>query len=120
METGQFVLYVIWFLIPTFFFLIALWGKLEEISDKTKKHNPSDFINQGIFVLLCVGVAIVIDQYLLPDFITPSLPDWIPVGFVQILLLPLVLLVASKIVGPSSNIRIERAPGKPGSKPKKR
>ena len=57
-------LYIIWFLIPTCFFLLALWAKLEQIGNRAQKQNPGDFLKQAYFVLLRPGFRA--DRTLLP------------------------------------------------------
>ena len=116
-------LYIVWFVIPTFFFLMALWSSLEKLSGRPKKENSEDFFKQGLFVLGCVLLAVLIERYAI-DFITNSLFQGIvPKGVWQVLLLPLILLVAAKILGPSQDIKIGRAPRpserKVQSKPRK-
>ena len=111
--------YVIWCLVPTFFFGLALWAKLENVSGQTRKDNPGDLFRQGGFVALCVGVAILLDQYLLPDLYSKFSPDWIPYGFYQLVLLPFILYLASMIIGPSTDIRISKAPKPSQRKTKK-
>lgn len=106
----QTALYVIWFLIPLFFFVMALWCWLEEMGGKTKKENPGDFLKQGLFVLACVLISIVIDRYALEAVVTSVLNDWVPLGFVQIMLLPIVLYVGALLLGPSKEILIGKAP----------
>lgn len=107
--------YVIWCLIPIFFFTLALWSKLEVLSGQVKKDNPGDLIRQGGFVSICVFIAILIDQYLLPELYPKFSPDWIPYGFYQLILLPAIFYVASRVIGPSTDIRISKAP-KPSSR----
>ena len=103
-------LYIVWFLFPLFFFGIALWSKLEEVSTKkAKRENPGDFLQQGLFVLACVIVSVLIDQFVLESIVS-HFPDFAPLGFYQIILLPLVLLVAAMTVGPSEKIRISKPP----------
>ena len=109
------LLYVIWFLLPLFFFIIALWAKLEQLSDRPKRQNPGDFFRQGVFVLVCVLISVVIDQYLLAALVDFLSSDWLPLGFFQALLLPFVLYLAARIVGPSQDVLITRAP-KPSKK----
>jgi hypothetical protein len=103
-------LYIVWFAIPTFFFLMALWSSLEKLSGRPKKENPEDFFKQGLFVLGCVLLAVLIETYAI-DFITNSIFQAIvPKGVWQVLLLPLILLIAAKLLGPSQDIKIGRAP----------
>ncbi|RIL08966.1 MAG: hypothetical protein DCC75_07640 [Proteobacteria bacterium] len=103
-------LYIVWFLIPSFFFIMAAWGLLEKFSNKHKKENPGDFFKQGIFVLACVLLCVLIDQTILPAVSEALIPEYLSLGFWQVVLLPLVLLIGSKLVGGSSPILISRAP----------
>lgn len=105
------LLYVVWFLLPLFFFGIALWAKLEKISNRRKGHdNPGDYFRQGIFVSGCVLASVAIDQFFLEPVLSPMMPNAIPVGVVQTLLLPALLWTAGKIFGPSQEILIRDAP----------
>ena len=101
-------LYIIWFLFPAFFLLLALWGKLEQMGNKQKAQNPGDFFKQGVFVLFCVIIAVFIDQQILEGLVSSFSPDFIPLGFYQVLLLPLLLLVAAKLVGPTTTISLKK------------
>lgn len=104
------LLYGAWIALPLFFFLTALWGKLETASDKRKREDVRDFFYQGIFVSVCVGIAIIIDQYFLEAIANSLAPEYLPLGFFQVILLPFILLVAAKVIGPSADIRITKAP----------
>ncbi len=103
-------LYVIWFLIPTCFFLLALWAKLEQISNRSRAQNPGDLLRQGYFVLASVLVSVLIDHFILEKVVISISPTWLPIGFYRIILLPMVLLLGAKIAGPSKDIRIAKAP----------
>ena len=103
-------LYIIWFLIPGFFFLMALWAWLEKLSDKQRQQNPKDFLKQGLFVLLCSLIAVVIDAFALESIANSLLGDYIPLPLLQILLLPVILYIGAISIGPSKQIRINRAP----------
>lgn len=112
-------LYVIWFLLPLFFLLVSLWTFLEKKSGgDSRKDKASEFFGQAMFALLCVGIAVAIDQYMLQGFVAAVSPDWIPLGFYQIVLLPFVLYVAALAIGPSKQIFITRPYG--GKKKKRR
>jgi hypothetical protein len=103
-------LYIVWFLIPTFFFLMALWSQLEKLSGRPKKENSEDFFRQGFFVLGCVLVAVLMERYAI-DYITNSIfQGFVPKGVWQVLLLPIIFLIAAKLLGPSQEIRIGKAP----------
>ena len=104
------VIHVIWFTIAGFFLLAALWAKLEQSSGRPKRSNPEDLFRQGLFVLGCVVVAYVIDDYVLQGVGLQYLPSWMPIGFVQLLLLPAILYIAAAILGPSKQILISTAP----------
>ena len=106
----EIVLYIIWGALPGFFFLMALWAKLEGVSNKGKKENPGDFFHQGLFVLACVLIALAIDTYLLGDFVTNFSPEYLSLNFYRIILLPLILLIGAQIIGPSKEISISKAP----------
>lgn len=104
------LLYVIWCAIPGFFFLMALWGKLETMSGKNQRDDIRDFFNQGLFVSMCVITSFFIDKYLLPGIVESFAPEYLPLGFFEVLLLPFVLLLAAKLFGGSNEIRILKAP----------
>ena len=102
----QIALYIIWFLLPVFFFGVGLWGKLESFGNKYRRENSGDFFRQGTFVLICCIVALVIDQFILESLVETLSPEFIPLGFYRTLLLPVILLVAALIIGPSKDIKI--------------
>ena len=99
------VIYAIWFIIPAFFFAMALWAKLEQLSKSPKKHDPSDFMKQGFFVLICALIAWVVDQYVLQPNAANLFPDLIPLALLQVLLLPAILSVAAMLTGGMKPIR---------------
>lgn len=104
------VLYILWALIPLFFFLLALWSKLEQIGGKKRQEHPEDFLKQGLFVLFCVFIAMGIDYSILAPFHEAVMPSIVPLALLQVLLLPFVLLVVAKIMGPTKDILISKAP----------
>jgi hypothetical protein len=103
-------LYIIWGLVPLFFFLMALWSVLEKFSGKKKHERPGDLFKQGLFVLFCVLLSIAIEHYLLPTIADSVSFGYIPYGVFQLTLLPLVLYIAAKIIGPTKPIQITKAP----------
>ncbi len=108
LSTLQIVLYCIWALLPLFYFGMALWSKLESLSNADKPQNPGDFIRQGVFVTLAVFAAIFFDQFILEwvcDLVGRGL---LPPTLFRIVLLPLVLLALAKITGPTRAIKINR------------
>lgn len=97
----QTALYAVWFLIPLSFLLIALWSKLEDLSGRERHENVGDYIRQGGFLFICAVVCVLLDSYLLEGFYLSLSPDWIPLGFYQVLLFPFVLVIMAKLIGPS-------------------
>ena len=114
--TMTIAIYVVWALIPLFFFLMALWSLLEKFSGKKKHERPGDLFKQGLFVLFCVLVSIAIDYYLLPAIADSIDFGYIPYGVYQLILLPSVLYMAAKIIGPTKPIQIAKAPSSSGYK----
>ena len=114
------VLYIVWFLVPTLFFILALWSKLEAVGGQTKRDNAGDMFRQGIFVLGCVLVCVLIDQTVLKNIVESTVGDSLPLGFFQAFLLPLIMLVAAKVLGPSRKILIANKTGTRGSRTPKR
>lgn len=103
-------IYIVWGLLTLFFFGLALFGKLEQMSGKGKHERPGDLFKQGLFVAFCVAISVVIDQNFLEGLVNGISPDWIPYPFYQVMLLPVVLYVAAKIIGPTKTIAISKAP----------
>lgn len=101
------ILYSIWALLPLLYFILALWGKLEQMSKSVSKQNPEDFSRQAIFLLCCVGVGILADKFLLPS-LAGMLPSFIPFGFLQVILLPIILLIGSMLIGGKEPPKIQR------------
>lgn len=105
------VLYFVWFLVPLFFFGVALWSKLETVGGKQRHERPGDNLKQAFFVLVCVLISIGIDQWALEDIATTlSFGDLLslPLGFYQIMLLPVVMYAGALLVGGSKPIRITK------------
>ncbi len=100
------LLYLIWWLLPLFFFTMALWAKLEQMSNRNKQQNPGDFFRQGIFVTIGVLISMWLDSSVLPGLIPAIFPPSIPMGFFQVILLPVVLYLMALIIGPSKEILI--------------
>lgn len=114
MGFADFVLYAFWFLFPLFYFLIALWAKLESVGNKHKREDAGDYVRQGTLVLVVAVVCVVIDQYFLRALVDSTfgviLPFDVPFGFFRIVLFPLVLILLAKVLGPSREISISKAP----------
>jgi len=108
--SSQTILYTVWVLVPGLFFLIALWGRLEQISDKQKAQNPGDFLDQGFFLAGCVVFCVLFDLFILDSLVGSISQDLLPKWFFQVLLLPCVVYIAAIWFGPSRQIRISKAP----------
>ncbi len=113
-------LYILWFSLPTIFFLMALWTKLERMGGEGKKGNASDLFSQGVFLLCCVLMAVLIDQTLLADLVSELVSESLPLGFFQFFLLPFILLIGAKTVGPSKKILISSTNNRSPRTPKRR
>ncbi|MCB0333570.1 MAG: hypothetical protein KDD55_08735 [Bdellovibrionales bacterium] len=109
----QTALYILWILVPLTYFLLALWSRLEQATHiqkgKKRSKEASDLLSQAYFVTGCSIATYFVDRYFAQE-IEPFLPSFIPLGFVQIMILPLMLLIGGYIVGGSKPIRIEKAP----------
>jgi hypothetical protein len=103
-------LYTLWFALPCIFFLLALWGTLETIGNRQKKNNSKELAKQGLFVLACSCLCVVIDLYILESIVTLINSSWFTLGFAETLILPLVLYIGAKLLGGSEEIRISKAP----------
>lgn len=102
------LLYVIWLLFPLGFFLMALWSFLEKATNRRPGlQTPGEHFKQGLFVLACVGVCIATDQYLLAQLVEGIANEWLPLPFFQVILLPFVLFVGAKLLGPTKDPTIK-------------
>ena len=116
----QTALYVIWILVPLGLFLLVLWAKLEQIAGKNKVENIPDLFSQAVFVTACSGITYLLDTYLIDIAYASLSPDFIPIGFYKILLLPFVLLLGAKVWGGSKDIMISTAPNTDAARRKKK
>ena len=105
-----YILYGIWILIPLFFLAMSLWVALENIARPDRKERPGDYLRQGLFVAGVVAAAIGIDQYALKTLVDFVSPDPTALWFARIILLPLLLFLSSRLIGPTEPIRIENLP----------
>ena len=104
------VVYAIWILIPCIYLFLGVWGKVEQLTKSSIKQNPNDFFRQGAFVTICVAIAFAVDKHLLQDFIDITLQGFLPLELAQVLLLPLIFVIAASIWGPTKKQRISAAP----------
>ena len=111
----NYVFYTIWILIPVCYYLLVIFTKFEQTTLKKKGKKPSqepgDLIKQAYFLTACTIVTLILDYTLVDQgFLEPLLPSFIPLGFIKLLLYPIVLFVGGMFVGGSKPIRIEKAP----------
>lgn len=111
-----YALYIIWALIPIFFLLMALWSYLEKTAGKKKQERPGDLLKQGLFVGICAVASVLIDIYVLPSLVESVAQDYVPYAVFQVALFPMVLYLAAKIIGPTKDIKIAKAPSSSRSK----
>jgi hypothetical protein len=104
------IIYTIWLSLPVFYLLMALWSALEKVGNKEKRESPTDQLRQALFCLVCAGIAILIDQYLLEDLANALIPSWLTLLFYQVFLYPVVLYLGAMALGPSKEILITKAP----------
>jgi hypothetical protein len=83
-----------------------VWGILENSGKGQKHHEVGNYLRQGTFLLVGAGLALAIDRYLLIPRLEGVLPEWLPLGVIEVALFPLVLLSLGAIVGPSKDISI--------------
>ena len=76
-------IYIVWFLIPLCFFLMALWSFLEALSGKGSSHAAIDLSRQGLFLFACVLASIALDYYVLPVLVDSLSFDFIPYEIFQ-------------------------------------
>lgn len=101
------IIHIIWFLFPTFFFLLALWSKLEQLSGSPSIQDTRILFKQGVFLLLCCLIAVGVDRYLFVPHLQKNLPEWLPLALLQILLFPTILLLAALCSGGSKDITLK-------------
>jgi ABC-type bacteriocin/lantibiotic exporter with double-glycine peptidase domain len=86
--------------------LLALWDYIDNKARKRKDRHSINLMKQAFFVALCVGCCVLIDQYFLDLIIESVLMNLVTRNLMLILLLPLILVVASVVAGPSKTIMI--------------
>jgi hypothetical protein len=89
---------------------MALWLWLEGIRGKKHTNEVNDFLKQGFFVLVCVGLTYGIYEMIFIPYINPSIEKFVPTFLIKFFLLPVVLYLAAIIVGPTKDIKIKKAP----------
>jgi hypothetical protein len=103
--------YLVWIFIPTIFFILILWNFLESKGKRRKKDKyTSNLFKQGMFVTGCSICCFIFDLFLLDVLHSSLIGNLVSRNFLMIITLPIVLTVASTIIGPSKEILISRAP----------
>ncbi len=101
------VLYILWFTLPVIFLIMALWYQLELWSGHGKKGDARTYLKQGLFVLVCAIVSVIIEQNFLEDLVNSLLDPLISLQLAQIILFPIVLFIAATITGGSRPVQLQ-------------
>ena len=120
MSTSDYILYTLWILVPIFYFMVILWSKLESLSSSKP---PEDFVNytrQGVITGCIVIVCIFIDRAILPGLVKAIFGEALPLMFFRIMLLPAVLYLTAKLLGPSKKPEVEEVRTIQGGRHKRR
>jgi hypothetical protein len=99
-------IYVTWILIPSVITLLAMWDFIDNKARKRKDKHSLNLMKQAFFIALCVVCCVLIDRFLLDIVVESVLMNLVTRDLMLILLLPIVLVVASVIAGPSKAIMI--------------
>jgi len=86
--------------------LMAMWDLIDNKARKRKDRHSFNLMKQAFFVSLCVVCCILIDRYLLDTIVESVLMNLVTRDLMLILLLPVVLVFASVVLGPSKSIMI--------------
>jgi hypothetical protein len=103
------IIWILWVLFATIFYLLGLWSALECRRKGLSMQEARDLFKQALFITVCVVFAMVVDHFGLPIFKNAYLDD-VGYGVARVLLLPLILMVAAVLIGPTKPIRVTRAP----------
>jgi hypothetical protein len=104
------VVYLVWFLIPLSIIGIALWNFIENKAKKKVDRYSGQLLRQALFTSLCVGVAVLCEQFALDFVMVTVMQGFVPREIILVLLLPLVMVVAATVIGPTAAISITKAP----------
>jgi hypothetical protein len=86
--------------------LLAMWDCIDSKARKRKDRHSFNLMKQAFFVALCVVCCMLIDRYLLDMIVESVLMNLVTRDLMLILLLPIILVVASVIAGPSKAVMI--------------
>ena len=96
--------------------LVVGWEALDLLARGKKCKHTWHQLRQVFFVCVAIGVAVLVDLYVLDAVCSLPEFDWLPRGVFQILLLPTILLLMSRLVGPSDPILVAPTPGNPSKR----
>lgn len=102
-----YLLYLLWIMAPLSYLLMLLWAWLEGRGKRERRSDLNDLWHQLLFLTGCVIAAFIIDLYLLDHIYRSVVPEFIPKGLLQVLLLPAILSLAAPLVGGSEPIRAQ-------------
>jgi len=100
------LVYVFWILIPSGILLLAIWDYIDNKTRKRKDRHSINLMKQAIFVIGCVICCMLIDKFLLDVIVESVLMGLVSRDLMLVLLLPIILVAASIIIGPSKQIMI--------------
>lgn len=66
------------------------------------------YFKQGVFVLICAAMAVLIDQFVLESAVHAINSEWLPVQFAQVLLFPILLYISAAVWGPTDSVKISK------------
>ena len=89
-------LHYLFLLFPLIYFLLALYSFLEGKGNKRKGKDKDLLFKQGLFVLMCTAIAIVVDIFVLPSLL-PVLP--LPPIMVRVMSFLIIMYVIGLFVG---------------------
>lgn len=108
----MYLLYLLWFGIPSIYLLLLILTKLEIWSGKKHAFHPKDLLSQIIFLSIAGVASYLFDEHLLPSFLPHLEAIGIPSFFTRIAAYPIILFLLSIVYGPSRIIRIENSRGR--------
>lgn len=105
-------IYILWGLVPTFFFIMWAISALEKTVGKKRTENPSDFLKSFLFTAGCFGILALFEVFFIDSVLDLVGTEYFSHNVLFFLSYPVILLIAAQFVGGSKPIRITKAPGK--------
>lgn len=105
-------IYILWGLVPVFFFCILCISSLEKYFGKKKTEKPGDFLRSFLFTTACYALFAFVDYTVLDFLYNDIAMQFFPRNALLFLTYPILLWIGAKCIGGSEEIRVSRAPGK--------